>query len=203
MLKRSAAVLAVASLAASISAGGSENPSGEASGFISEAPAAIAAKLTSTNDTTGTFIQTKTTPDGAKYVCRGTYAIHPGRSFEWRISDPFDALFYADLNNYVYSNEDECVKKPLDNLPGFSRFRNAESGDFSDFFKVFDVLYKEDPPGVANGAPFHVLAKPKEPRIAKFLERVDADGTSCDWTLRAKFPNGTTFEVRFTDDPRK
>lgn len=186
-----AAVLTV--LAASVSTFAFAGDSGKPS-FIHDVPPAIKAKLTSTNETTGSFVQTKTLPSGESFECRGTYRIRPGVDFEWRVTDPFDSLFRSDLKTCVYSNEDECVERRLDALPGFSRFEEASRGDFAAFFKAFDVLYKEE-----SGSVFHMLAKPKDSRLARFLSRVEADGRVGDWTLNARFPDGTAFKVRFTD----
>ena len=43
-----------------------------------------------------------------------------------------------------------------------------------------------------------VLARPKEPRLAKVLSRVDADGKPGAWTMKASFPDKTTIDIRFT-----
>lgn len=169
-----------------------------ASALISEAPDLMRDRLASTNETAGVFVQTKRLPDGAEFVSRGTYTIRPGVDFSWRTTDPFDSLFLATQTKYCYSNEDECVTRPLSELRGYSRFAAAGKGDFSAFFKSFDALYKEDPEGV-----FHILARPNDPRLAGFLERVDADGTVTNWTLKATFPDGTTFTVSVMDVPRR
>ena len=162
---------------------------------IADVPPAIAAKLTATNETHGTFVQTKRLPTGEAYVSRGTYCIRPQVDFTWRTAEPFETLFWADQSIYVYSNEDERVEKPLADLPGFARFAAAGRGDCAEFFQAFDVLYKED-----DGATFHVLAKPKDARLKKALARIDADGVVTNWTLRATFPTGVTFEIRFADE---
>lgn len=166
-----------------------------ASAFMTDVPDIIRGMLVTTNETSGTFVQTKTMPDGRSFVSRGTYRIRPGVDFEWRTVDPFDTLFFATQKSYVYSNEDERVERQLKDLRGYTMFADAAKGDFSSFFKAFDALYKEDEGGV-----FHLLAKPKEARLAKLLSRVEADGTVTNWTLRAQFPDRTVFEIRFTDN---
>ena len=162
---------------------------------IADVPPAIAAKLTATNETHGTFVQTKRLPPGEAYVSRGTYCIRPQVDFTWRTTEPFETLFWADQSIYVYSNEDERVEKPLADLPGFARFAAAGRGDCAEFFQAFDVLYKED-----DDATFHVLAKPKDARLKKVLARVEADGVLTNWVLTATFPNRTVFEIRFCDE---
>ena len=166
-----------------------------APGFVTEVPARIREKLLATNELAGAFVQTKTTPDGRAFVSKGTYRIRPGVDFAWRTTAPFDSLFFADRQAYVYSNEDECVSKPLRELKGFSHFADVASGDFSRFLEAFDALYKEDADGV-----FHVNCRPTERRLAKFLSRVEADGTVSNWVLKATFPDKTTFTVEFRDD---
>lgn len=164
--------------------------------FLTEPPRAIVEHLSRTNETHGTFVQTKTLPAGEKFVSRGNFRIRPGKDFEWRVTDPFDSLFWTDRSKCVYSNEDERVERDLADLPQFSRLADVESGDFSAFFKAFDCLYKEDDPG--NGdVVFHVLAKPRESRLSKVLKKVEADGTLRLWTLKATFPDGTVFSIRF------
>lgn len=163
-------------------------------GFIQEVPALLRTKLMATNEVSGTFVQTKTNPDGQAFVSRGTYHLRPGVDFAWRTMDPFDTLFWADKQTYVYSNEDECVSRPLKDLKGFSHFSNIGEGDFAPFLQAFDALYKEEA-GV-----FHVLAKPKARPLVKFLSRVEADGTVSNWVLKATFPNKTVVEVKFRDN---
>lgn len=167
-----------------------------ATAFVSDVPPLVQDRLTATNETHGTFVQTKRLPTGEEFVSSGRWRIRPGIDFEWRISDPFDALFWADQAKYIYSNEDEFVEKPLDELTGFEHFKDARTGDFSAFFKAFDALYKEDSDG------FHVLAKPKDARLTRFLTRVEADGVPTNWTFRATFPDRTTFDVKIDEHPR-
>ena len=182
-------------LTAALALGGVLAAAGAETGFVREVPDLLKTKLLSTNTLTGAFVQTKTNPDGRAYVSRGTYRIRPGVDFAWRTTEPFDALFRADRKVYVYSNEDECVTKPLKDLKGFSHFADIGAGDFSAFFQAFDARYKEEPGGV-----FHVLAKPTERHLVKFLSRVEADGVVSNWVLKATFPDKTVFEVRFRDD---
>ena len=163
--------------------------------FAVEVPQDIARHLARTNETRGAFVQTKILPTGEKFVSEGTFAIRPGRDFEWRVTEPFDSLFWADREKYVYSNEDEFVEKPLSSLPFAARFDALERGDFGDFFKAFDSMYKKD--GEGDEAPFHVLAKPSDARLKKVLSRVEADGTFPSWTLKATFPDGTVFSIKF------
>lgn len=160
-----------------------------AGAFATEVPPLVRDRLTATNETHGVFTQTKRLPTGEAFVSRGTWRIRPGRDFEWRITEPFDAVFWADRTRYVYSNEDEKVEKPLEELNGYEYFKDAQNGDFDDFFKVFDALYKED------GSGFHILAKPKDSRISRFLSRVEADGVPTNWLFRATFPDFTSFDI--------
>ncbi len=162
--------------------------------FISQIPQEILDRLTATNETSGVFTQTKRFPDGPSFVSSGDWRIRPGKDFTWRIREPFEAVFSADKTKYTYSNEDERVTRPLADLKDFPGLDALESGDFSIFFKAFDALYKKEPDGT-----FHILAKPKEPRIAKVLSRVEADGTLADWTLRATFADRSSFEIRIQD----
>jgi len=162
------------------------------SALVTEVPATLRAMLLPENETRGAFVQTKRLPDGKSFESRGVFAIRPGEDFEWRTLEPFESVFRATRERYSYSNEDEYVEKPLKDLRGFSKFAGAASGDFSAFFKAFDAMYKEE------AGEFHVLARPKEPRLAKFLSRVDADGRPGDWTLKATFPDRTTIDVKFT-----
>lgn len=162
-------------------------------GFVTEVPPSLAARLAPTGETSGTFVQVKRLPDGKTFESRGSYRIRPGVDFSWRTQEPFDALFLATRTEYVYSNEDEVVTKPLRDLPGFSSFAEAEKGDFSPALKAFDALYKEDSEG------FHVLAKPKVSRLKRVLERVDVDGDATNMTVRATFPDKTTVTVVLRD----
>ena len=166
-----------------------------AAAFATEVPPLVANRLAATNETHGVFVQTKRLSTSEEFVSRGQWRIRPGVDFEWRITEPFDALFWADREKYIYSNEDERVEKPLDELTGFSRVKGAAEGDYTAFFEVFDALYKED------GEGFHVLAKPREQRIAKFLSRVEADGFPSNWLFRATFPDKTTFSIRLVEEP--
>ena len=191
MFKRCSCVLtALAALAAATVRAGES--------FATEVPPLVLARLTATNEVRGAFVQTKRLPTGEVFVSRGEYRIRPGRDFEWMVLDPFVALFSADLETYVYSNEDERVEKPLKDLPHVARIMARLSGggepDFGEFFRAFDALYKEEPEGV-----FHVLAKPKEPRLARVLSRVEADGTPTNWVLRATFPDRASFEIEFRE----
>ena len=162
------------------------------SAIVTEVPENLKTMLLPTNETHGAFVQTKRLPDGKTFESRGVFAIRPGVDFEWRTQEPFESVFRATRERYSYSNEDEYVEKPLKDLRGFSKFAGAASGDFSAFFKAFDAMYKEE------DGEFHVLARPKEPRIAKFLSRVDADGKDGDWTMKATFPDKTTIDIKFT-----
>lgn len=165
-----------------------------ATGFLVEAPAAIRAKVMATNEVHGTFVQRKTTAEGTAYVTKGTYAIRPGVDFTWKTREPFETTFYATPTNYVYSNEDEAVTKPLSALPGFAKLPAVDRGDFSPFFEAFDALYKEE------GGKFFLLAKPKVTDLKRALVRVEAEGVLTNWTLRAVFPNQTVFVIDFADD---
>lgn len=164
-----------------------------AAAFVTDVPPLVRDRLAATNETHGTFVQTKRLATGEEFVSGGTWRIRPGIDFEWRITEPFDALFWADQTKYIYSNEDEKVEKPLEELTGFEHFRDVENGDFSAFFKAFNALYKENEDG------FHVLAKPRDARLARFLSRVDADGSPSNWLFRATFPDATTFEVKIIE----
>ena len=167
----------------------------EPEGFVKEVPPLLKAKLLATNAFSGTFVQTKTNPDGQAFVSRGTYRVRPGVDFEWRTTDPFDTLFFADRATYVYSNEDERVEKPLKDLKGFAHFSDVKEGDFAKFLQTFDSLYKEETDGT-----FHVLSKPTERHLVRFLSRVEADGTTSNWTLKATFPDRTVFKVELHDN---
>ena len=169
-----------------------------AAGFLSEVPDPIRAKLMSTNETYGVFVQTKTATDGKSYVTKGTYCIRPGVDFTWRTLEPFETCFTASTTNYVYSNEDETVVRKLSDLPGFSRFEGVGNGDFSAFFKAFDALYAEE------AGKFYVRAKPKTAELKRVLSRVDAESSTCAqsqsppnssasstaWTSREPSPTG-------------
>lgn len=165
-----------------------------AAGFVSEVPPLLAGKLSTTNKTCGTFVQTKI--DKCRtYEMHGTYRIRPGVDFEWVTTDPFETRFYATPTNYVYSNEDESVTRLLKELPGSERFAAISRGDAKAFFEAFDALYKEE-----NGC-FFVKAKPKVRDLKRVLERVEAEGTVTNWTLTATFPNGVKFKLDFKDEP--
>lgn len=160
-----------------------------AAGFLSEVPDPIRAKLMSTNETYGVFVQTKTATDGKSYVTKGTYCIRPGVDFTWRTLEPFETCFTATTTNYVYSNEDETVVRKLSDLPGFSRFEGVGNGDFSAFFKAFDALYADE------DEKFYIRAKPKTAELKRVLSRVDAEGSITNWTLRAELADKTVFSV--------
>ncbi len=167
-----------------------------AAGFVTEVPEPIRLKLVSTNETSGTFVQTKTTPDGREYVTRGVYKIRPGVDFTWKTTDPFETCFYATTTNYVYSSEDESISRSLAELPGFSRFDAVGNGDFSPFFRAFDSLYAQ------KDGKFYVRSRPKVADLRRFLSRVDVEGVLTNWTLRAEFSDKTLFSVRLEEDPR-
>lgn len=167
-------------------------------GFLTEIPPMLAAKLSSTNEVRGTFVQTKLTPpteraQARRYVSKGTYRIRPEVDFTWKTCEPFETTFYATPTNYVYSNEDESVTRKLSELPGFARVEAAGKGDYSAFFDAFDALYKEE------GGKFFVLAKPKVGDLKRVLKRVEAEGTVTNWILKAEFPDKTTFALEFSD----
>lgn len=164
-----------------------------AAGFLTEVPEPIRAKLTATNETSGTFVQTKTTAEGRAYVSRGEFRIRPGVDFVWKMCEPFEACFFATPTNYVYSNEDETVSRTLAELPGFARFDDVAKGDFSAFFKAFDALYAEE-----EGR-FCVRAKPKAGELRRVLSQVDAEGVLTNWMLRATFVDKTVFKVEFRE----
>lgn len=161
--------------------------------FVAEVPPLIRERLAQTNETRGVFTQTKLLPGGERFVSSGEWEISPIAGFTWRITRPFDALFHADREKYCYSNEDEFVEKPLSELAGFAELQNVADGDFSVFFKIFDALYLEDDKG------FHVLAKPKEDRISRFLKRVEADGFATNWLFRASFMDGSSFSIHIIE----
>lgn len=164
------------------------------SGFATEVPPLLEAKLASKDELRGTFKQTKTTAEGEKYVMRGFYHLRPGLDFTWKTLDPFETVFHATKEKYTYSNEDESVTRLLKDMPSSERFTSLSEGDLSVFFKVFDALYKEE-----NGR-FFIKAKPKVRDLKVALERVEVEGTTDNWTLKAYFPNKTTFEIEFKDD---
>lgn len=172
-----------------------------AASFTTEIPPLIAAKLAATNEISGSFVQTKVSPptataSGRKYVSKGTYRIRPGVDFEWKTREPFETTFYATPTNYVYANEDETVRKALKDLPGFDRIPEGRPPleMAKGFFDAFDALYKEE------GGRFFVKAKPKVRDLKRALDRVEAEGTTTNWTLRAIFPNGIAFTIEFTDE---
>ncbi|MBQ6138001.1 MAG: hypothetical protein IJI73_11620 [Kiritimatiellae bacterium] len=158
-------------------------------GFLTEVPPSLAARLAPTNETSGVFVQVKRLPTGEAFESKGTFRIRPGADFEWRTLEPFDALFRATRTEYVYSNEDEVVSRPLRDLPGHSSFSAFAEGDFSAALKAFDTLYKEDESG------FHLLSRPKAQRLKKLLSRVDVDGDATNMTMRAELPDRSTFTV--------
>jgi len=165
-----------------------------ASGFVSEVPESVRTRLASTNEVCGVFEQIKTDASGREYASKGEYRIRPGMDFTWRVTDPYDAVFFATPTNYVYSNEDVRVSRPLSELPHFGRMAAVSSGDYSVFFKVFDALYREE-----NGR-FCLKAKPKDSGLSSMLERVDAEGdVGGDWALTATFPVRGRITVRFRD----
>ena len=163
-------------------------------GFLTHMPPTFKAHFASTNESSGVFTQKKVLSGTENvFVSSGTWRIRPGKDFVWRITEPFDSVFIATPEKYVYSNEDEVVKRNLDDLQGFSRIAKIAQGDFAAFFDAFDAMYKEEDSGV-----FHMLAKPRERRLKKALERVDLDGNLDDWVLRAVFTSGDKFEIHVT-----
>lgn len=162
-----------------------------AAGFITEVPETIRAMLSPTNETSGTFVQTKTTPEGKAYVTKGEFRIRPGVDFTWKTVHPFETSFCATPTNYVYSNEDESVEKKLEDLPGFSRFEGIGKGDFTMFFKAFDSLYTEE------DGKFYMRSRPKASDLKRVLSRIDVEGVSTNWTLRAELPDKTVFSIQF------
>lgn len=164
-----------------------------AAGFVTEVPPLIAAKLAVTNETRGTFVQTKTDVSGRAYRTTGTYRIRPGVDFEWRTCEPFETRFYATPTNYVYSNEDETVTRRLSELPQADRFAALGTGDVRVFFKAFDALYKEE------SGRFFVKAKPKAKDLQRVLKRIDAEGSATNWTLTATFANGASIRLDLSD----
>lgn len=162
--------------------------------FVTEVPPLIAEKLASTNETAGVFTQTKTMPDGRRFVSEGTFRIRPGRDFEWSVHEPFETSFFATPERYIYTNEDERVERKLEDLPHLARFDALAKGDFSPFFEMFDALYKEE------GGKFYMRTKPKRRELKSFLKQVDAEGEREAWTLIATFPDGTTFKIEVKEN---
>ena len=168
-----------------------------AAGFMTEVPVTLRDRIAPTNEVAGAFVQEKRLPSGETFETKGTYRIRPGRDFTWRTTEPFETLFTSTQKEYVYSNEDEVVKRPLKDLPGFARFASVSTGDFSGFFDSFRALYREEPEGV-----FHLLAKPRVARLEKLLTRIDLDGDPTNMIFRASLTDGTFFTIKFFDFPR-
>ncbi len=166
-----------------------------AGGFLTEMPPSLEARLSATNEVKGTFIQTKRFPNDRALVSKGTFHRTADGRFEWRTCEPFETVFWADQVKYCYSNEDECVEKPLKELPGYGRFMTAAKGDYSAFFAAFDALYREE------AHTFHLLAKPKDPRLKRRLSRIELDGTVTNLLFRATFPDKTRIEIQLNDAP--
>lgn len=164
-----------------------------AAGFMTEVPPLIRGRIASTNETAGVFRTVKKFPNGRELSTSGTYRIRPGVDFEWRTTEPFDTLFLATTESYVYSNEDEVVTRKLSELPGGDRFARIGKAEPEMFFEVFDALYKEE------GGKFFMKAKPKPQELKQVLERVEAEGTAAEWQLRAVFPNGIEFSLFLRD----
>ena len=165
-------------------------------GFVTAVPPAIEKKLNATNETAGTFVQTKTMADGRELQSRGTYRIRPGKDFEWAVHEPFETCFWSNQEKYVYTNEDERVERKLEDLPHFAQLGQVATGDYSRFFEAFDALYKEE------DGKFFVKAKPKVRELKRFLSQVEAEGTGEAWELKATFPDGTTFKIELKEDGR-
>ena len=164
---------------------------------LAEVPPLIASRLASTNEVRGVFAMEKFVPDatgGRTFRSRGEYRIRPGRDFTWRTLEPFETTFTATPTNYVYANEDETVTRRLRDLPGVPAFADVAKGDYSAFFRCFDALYREEPDGR-----FFLKARPKVRDLARRLARIDVEGVSTNWTLRAEFPGRTAITVRFED----
>lgn len=157
-----------------------------ASGFLTEFPEGLKPILAPEKEIRGTFVQTKTTAEGEKYVMEGEYTIRPDVDFTWKTLEPFETVFHATKTSYSYDNfEDEKVEKPL-----------KEKFDEKTFFKLFDALYKEE------DGKFFLKAKPKTGELKKALSKVEAEGKIGEWTLRIEFPNKTAFLIEFKDDVR-
>lgn len=165
-----------------------------ASGFLTRVPPELSARLVPTNETSGTFVQVKRLPSGKAFESKGVFRVRPGVDLTWRTQEPFESLFVATQAEYVYSNEDEVVTKPLKDLPGYQGLVAARKGDFSMFILAFDTLYK------AEGDEFHLLSKPKLPQLKRRLERVEIDGDATNFTMKATLPSKTTLTVTVRDD---
>ena len=164
---------------------------------IREVPSALVAKFAPTNEVSGAFVQRKTVQEDGKetvYVTKGTYRLRPGKDFTWRTVEPFETCFYATPTNYVYSNEDERVSRPLRELPGYSHFAPVFQGDFSVALKAFKALYAE------QDGRHYLRARPDSSRLAKHLERIDLEGAGKRWKAVATLPNRIRFEWTLTDD---
>ena len=168
-----------------------------ASGFLTQVPPALQALLLPTNEISGTFVQTKTVKASDRTVVRhyttyGPYRLQPGIGFEWKTLEPFETRFYATPTNYVYSNEDESVSRPLSDLPGFSNYADLMAKrDASPLLKAFETLYKEE-----DGR-FYLKSKPKDGRLRRVLSRIEAEGTPTNWFMRAEFPTGDAIRLEF------
>ena len=164
--------------------------------FITEPPAPIVAQVTSTNAVSGTFTTEKTLgagPGAKRLQTEGRFEMRPGDRFVWETLRPFAAKFVATARDYVYENEDETVRRALKDLPGYSRFAGVAQGDFSAVMKSFDTLFKTDADGT-----MHLLSKPKVSELKRVLDRVEIDGDGTNWTVRAVFPNGTSYSIRIS-----
>lgn len=166
-----------------------------AGGFLTEIPPALQARLAPTNETAGSFVQVKRLASGETFVTKGDYLVRPGKDFTWRTVEPFGTLFRTTRTEYVYSNEDEVVTRPLKGLPGFSRFAAATTGDFSAFLDAFDAVYSE------RDGRFSLMGTPKDPRLKGLLVRLDAEGDATNLTFKAELSDRTTFTLNLADRP--
>lgn len=173
-----------------------------AAAFITEIPPQVRSALVCSEDTSGVFVQEKRMcgKDGVlsekKFTTEGRYRIRPGVDFVWETEKPFKSRFYATTEKYVYSNEDETVERMLADLHVPIDAAALAKGDFSVFFEMFDVLYKEE-----NGR-FFLKAKPKPARLKSVLVWVEAEGVKGDWKLSVRFASGDEMRVKFRDGPR-
>ena len=140
----------------------------------------------------GTFVQRKHLATGEDFVSSGVFSVDPGKTFEWRILEPFDSLFHATKEKYVYSNEDECVEKALSELRGYSQIASVlEAEDAGDALSdAYEAMYTEE------GGVSHVLARPRDSRMKRVLSRVEIDGTWSNLVFLATFPDRSTFEIK-------
>lgn len=141
------------------------------------------------------FNQSKTMPESVKtFHANGTVKFVKGAGFKWTQIKPNSFEFTSTLDSYCVNDE----KKALASLPYFSQIQSMINdmlnGDMTMFLMAFNADYSES----KKGTGWTLMATPKVPAIADFLEAITFAGDIKDLhQMVIIYKNGTTVTINF------